>query len=97
MTADLVFVKDVIRTRRKVLGLNQTDLARAVGLQSAEHISLIEAGRRSVPPEKAPTIAAAIAVDRMTFCKLVLFERYPQLYAALFGAERPSAPKVLNS
>jgi len=97
MSPDLVFAKDVIRSRRRVLGLNQADLANAVGLRSAEHVSMIEAGRRSVPPNKAAAIAAALGVDKMAFCQLVLFERYPELYNALFGSARPPAPRVLNS
>ncbi len=97
MSTDLLFAKDVIRSRRRELRISQEDLARSVGIHSAVHISLIEAGRRSVPPEKAATIAEVLGVDKVEFCELVLFEHYPQLYSVFFGSGRPPAPKVLNS
>lgn len=96
VSADSVSVKDVIRSRRLARGLNQLDLASASGIGTAEFVSMLETGHRRVHPNKAVAMAAALGVDEMDFCKLVVYERYPKLYAALYGPGCPQSPRVLD-
>jgi hypothetical protein len=57
---------------------------------------MIETGHRTLPMSNAPAIADALRVDQLDFCKLVLSERYPEFYAAIFGDGYPPSPRVLN-
>jgi transcriptional regulator with XRE-family HTH domain len=93
MSANSVFLKDVIRQRRLYLGLSLADLASAVGIRSVDYLAMIEAGLHCVSPNRAVGFAAALELDQMDFCQLVLFELHPELYAAMFGPECPSSPR----
>jgi hypothetical protein len=97
MSANSMFLGDVIRNRRLELGLSLTDLARAVGIRSTNYLEMIEGGYRIVDPARAVAFAAALQLDQMDFCRVVLYEMYPGFYAAMFGPGCPSSPRALNS
>jgi transcriptional regulator with XRE-family HTH domain len=75
---------DLIRQRREQLGLSQTKVARRVGIGSPEFIGMLETGKRPVPLDRVPAIAEVLHLDRLRFCKLVLAERNPVFYHAVF-------------
>jgi len=97
MNSDRVFLKDVIRNRRVELGLSQADLASAVGIRNVDFVSMIEAGFRIVDPNRAVAFAAALQLDQMDFCQVVLYEMCPGFYAAMFGPGYPPSPRALNT
>ena len=83
----------LIRERRKELkksdGLTQTDIARAIGIQSPEFITLLEQGRRNIDLNRIPQLADVLKINRKDLCRLALYEAAPGLYAALFDSMLP--------
>ena len=96
MNWEWIPVKDIVRFRRIELGLSVGDLAQAVGIRTAEFVSMIESGHRPIDPHRAPIFAEALKLDTLGFCLCVLFEGYPTFYHAVFGAEEPSRPRPLG-
>jgi transcriptional regulator with XRE-family HTH domain len=82
-----------IRERREQLKesehLTQTDIARAIGIESPEFITMLEQGRRNLDLNKVPRLADVLKLDRKDMCKLALYEAAPSLYAELFGTSLP--------
>ena len=78
---------DLIRQRREQLGLSQTEVARRVGIGSPEFIGMVEVGKRPIPLDRVPRLAAVLELSGPDLCKLALSERHPVLYHALFEGE----------
>ena len=82
-----------IRERREQLKesehLTQTDIARAIGIESPEFITMLEQGRRHLDLNKVPRLADVLKLDRRDMCKLALYETAPSLYVELFGTSVP--------
>lgn len=82
-----------IRQRREELKesehLTQTDIARAIGIESPEFITMLEQGRRNLDLNKVPRLADILKLDRKDLCKLALYEAAPSLYAELFNTTMP--------
>ena len=82
-----------IRERREQLKesehLTQTDIARAIGIESPEFITMLEQGRRNLDLNKVPRLADVLKLDRKNLCKLALYETAPSLYAELFDTSLP--------
>lgn len=79
-----------IRNARVARGMNQAELARAVGMNYYTAISAIEVGRNTVPPERYLAFARALGINPKTFMKNVLRLTNPWAFAMLF-AENPTS------
>jgi transcriptional regulator with XRE-family HTH domain len=87
--------RECIRSRREELKrtkhLKQVDIARALGIESPEFVSMVEQGRRNLDLNKVPALADVLQLDRVALGKLALYESAPMLYLALFGDEIPGS------
>jgi len=86
---------DLIKERRTTLRLTQQDLADNLQVVP-ECVSLWERQKRRVDLDRVPHLAAILQLDEQDVSRLALFEHYPRLHAALFGAERPPQPRHLD-
>jgi transcriptional regulator with XRE-family HTH domain len=86
-----------IRERREELkkleGLTQTDIARAIGIESPEFITMLEGGHRNLDLNKVPRLAEVLKLNSKDLCKLALYETAPSLYAELFDTLVPPHPE----
>ena len=78
---------EVIRNRRRQLQRSQREVARAVGIQSADFISLVEKGQRRIDLDRIPALAAVLDLDVHQLCRQALALSAPRMAEALFGAE----------
>lgn len=85
-----------IRNLRTDLGMTQTDLAQAVGLEYYTAISAIEVGRNVVPPERYLAFAQALGVDPKTFAKKMLELTNPWLFVLLYSSTPEADTATLN-
>ncbi len=74
-----------IRERRKELGRSQADIARAIGIDSPEFISMLELGVRRIDLNRVPALARALELDSSTLCQHALWEAAPEMFRTLFG------------
>ena len=65
---DLKTIGERIKTRRKELGLTQTDLAIKTGYAHASSIQKIEAGNRNLPTAQLESIANALFTSSSYLC-----------------------------
>jgi transcriptional regulator with XRE-family HTH domain len=72
-----------LRQRREYLQLPQAAVARAAGINSAEHYGMMEAGRRLPRLHHLPGMATGLGLDVRAFCCTWLQALEPQLYTAL--------------
>lgn len=84
---DLATLARFIANRRTKLGLTQGKVASIVGKKSGEWLGMIESCARPIQIDDAPRLADALQLDRNYFCKLVLSQRHPTVFAALFPKE----------
>jgi transcriptional regulator with XRE-family HTH domain len=85
----------VIRERRTALRLSQEQIADVLEV-TPEAVCCWERQKRRIELDRVPHLAAALSLDKQDVCRLALFEHSPRLHAALFGAERPPAPRPLD-
>ena len=64
-------------------GKSQREIARDVGYQRANIISMMKNGETKVPIEKAPLLAKACGIDPADFTRHVLEEYHPAAWATL--------------
>lgn len=80
---------DLIRQRRKELGLTQSHLAEALRVTS-ECITSWESGRRRMELGKIPRLAAVLQLDPKELCVKALAEFYPVIHDTLFVSSKGS-------
>jgi transcriptional regulator with XRE-family HTH domain len=56
-------LREVLKHRRQELGLLQPDIARAIGVKSADFISLVENGQRSIDLNRIPALARILKLN----------------------------------
>ena len=78
-------VAEIVSIRRQDLGMTQAELAKRLELDSANFISILEAGRSKVPIERVVDFAEALKMPPNWFLMRALRERYPQVAAFLAG------------
>lgn len=61
-----------IKTAREAKGLTQSDLAKALGLSSAQFISNIERGVAPLPPHFVPPISRLLQVSEKRLIELIV-------------------------
>ncbi|OCQ54113.1 hypothetical protein Ppb6_00663 [Photorhabdus australis subsp. thailandensis] len=62
-----------------VSGKTQALIAKEVGYEKANNLSMIKSGKLLLPVDKVPAFAKALGVDEANLLTLVLEERYPSL------------------
>jgi len=88
-------LSELIKQRRTTLGLTQQSIADTLQV-TPESIGLWERQKRRIDLNRVPRLAAVLELDQQDVCRLALFEHYPRLHDALFGAERPPRPRHLE-
>jgi transcriptional regulator with XRE-family HTH domain len=82
---------EIVSTRRSELSLTQTELAKKLGYQNVNFVSMLESGKSKIPLEKTIDIADALEMDRQWFVEVVLRQRFPVVAAEIFDKKRRSA------
>jgi transcriptional regulator with XRE-family HTH domain len=85
-----------IRNAREKMGMTQSDLAKAVGIEYFTAISAIELGRNTVPPERYADFARALDIPPMEFADTVLRLTNPWAHAMLRSPSHSVADKALR-
>lgn len=89
-------VGEVLKHRRKELDLLQPDIARAIGVKSADFISLVESGRRSMDLNRIPALARVLKLNAKDLLLLAIYEQWPEA-AVVLTAGRNSSAFALSS
>lgn len=63
---------DIIAARRQELHLTQTDLSKLLGYNHPNFISVIEAKKSVVPPERVPEFCKALELDPLWLYEMIL-------------------------
>lgn len=82
---------EIIRQRRTDLSMTQVQLAKLMGYENANFLTIIEKKKSAVPIERCLDFAKHLEVDPHWFVERVMREKYPQL--ADFLLERVSTKK----
>lgn len=64
-------------------GKSQKEIAREVGWQKPNMISMVKQGITKVPIEKAPALAKACGVDPAAFLGIVMREYFPEVWTVI--------------
>jgi transcriptional regulator with XRE-family HTH domain len=70
-------VRQVLKHRRQELGLLQPDIARAIGVKSADFISLVESGQRSIDLNRIPALARILELNAKDLVLMAIYEQWP--------------------
>lgn len=76
-------VADIVRHAIAHSPRSQKQIARAVGFNHPNVLSMIKAGATRVPLERAPALADALGLDRVAFLTACLCEYQPGLFDVL--------------
>lgn len=76
-------VKDLLKHRRKELGLLQPDIASAIGVKSADFISLVESGQRSMDLNRIPALARVLRLNAKDLVLTAIREQWPEAAVVL--------------
>jgi transcriptional regulator with XRE-family HTH domain len=76
-------VREVLKSRRRELGLLQPDIARAIGLKSADFISLVESGQRSIDLNRIPALARVLKLSAKDLILMAIHEQWPEAAVVL--------------
>jgi transcriptional regulator with XRE-family HTH domain len=87
-------VADILKNRRKELGLTQQDIAAALRIRSPEFIGLVERGSRGLDLNRIPALAAILNVKADRLVETYINEVAPEAYKALVGRTGPTLPLV---
>ena len=92
----LTTVSEVLKHRRQELGLLQPDIARAIGVKSADFISLVESGQRSMDLNRIPALARVLKLNAKDLVLLAIHEQWPEAAAVLTAGRTSSGLKTLS-
>lgn len=81
--------RQVLRKRREDLGMTQQSVAKAIGVNSAGFVGMIEAGSRRLDLNRIPRLADVLQLSRKDLIRAALYEEAPTVSQILFGAELP--------
>jgi transcriptional regulator with XRE-family HTH domain len=76
-------LQEVLKHRRQELGLRQPDIARAIGLKSADFISLVESGQRSIDLNRIPALARILKLNAKDLVLMAIHEQWPEAAVVL--------------
>ena len=68
-------------------GLKKVEVAKALGYERANVISMMTKGQMSIPLTKVPALAALLGIERRTLLHMVLREYNPELLLVLCEVE----------
>jgi len=89
-------VSDVLKHHRQELGLLQPDIARAIGVKSADFISLVESGQRSMDLNRIPALARVLKLNAKDLVLLAIHEQWPEASAVLKAGRMSAGLKTLS-
>ncbi|MGC2321034.1 MAG: helix-turn-helix transcriptional regulator [Terriglobales bacterium] len=89
-------VSEVLKHRRQELGLLQPDIARAIGVKSADFISLVESGQRSMDLNRIPALARVLKLNAKDLVLLAIQEQWPEAAAVLKAGRTSPGLKTLS-
>ena len=92
----LTTVSEVLKHRRQELGLLQPDIAKAIGVKSADFISLVESGQRSMDLNRIPALARVLKLNAKDLVLLAIHEQWPEAAAVLKAGRTSSGLKTLS-
>lgn len=75
----------IIRERRQLLKLSQTQVAEKLGVSEVAVIYW-ESGKRAIDLDRVPLLAQVLGIDPGTLSLLALSEAHPRLFCHLAGA-----------
>jgi transcriptional regulator with XRE-family HTH domain len=81
-----------IKSRRYELGITQQEIAKTVGIASADYLSLVESGKRRLELDRIPLLASVLKVNPKELCQMALNESCPAMASVIFGTELVKAP-----
>jgi transcriptional regulator with XRE-family HTH domain len=76
-------MKEILKRRRQELGLLQPDIARAIGVKSADFISLVESGQRSIDLNRIPALARILKLNAKDLVLMAIHEQWPEAAVVL--------------
>lgn len=76
----------LIRSRMAELGLSETDLAAALGVERTSAIAMILDGRMLLPVAKIPPLAQALDLDPIYVLRMHLHDHQPELLGVIENA-----------
>lgn len=85
---DLQDPSQIVAARRQELALNQAELAKALGYQKSNFISVLESGKSKVPLDMAPLFAHVLEMDQKWFVAKCMRSSLPNLAEFLFGPDK---------
>jgi len=68
-------------------GLRKTEVAKALGYEHSNVVSMITKGQMKVPITKVPALADALGIERRTLLHMVLREYHPEMLLVLCEVE----------
>lgn len=89
-------VSEVLKHRRQELGLLQPDIAKAIGVKSADFISLVESGQRSMDLNRIPALARVLKLNAKDLVLLAIHEQWPEAAAVLKAGRASPGLKTLS-
>jgi len=92
----LNMVSEVLKHRRQELGLLQPDIARAIGVKSADFISLVESGQRSMDLNRIPALARVLKLNAKDLLLLAIHEQWPEAATVLTAGRSSPGLKTLS-
>jgi transcriptional regulator with XRE-family HTH domain len=89
-------VSEVLKHHRQELGLLQPDIAKAIGVKSADFISLVESGQRSMDLNRIPALARVLKLNAKGLVLLAIHEQWPEAAAVLKAGRTSPGLKTLS-
>jgi transcriptional regulator with XRE-family HTH domain len=89
-------LREVLKHRRQELGLLQPDIARAIGLKSADFISLVESGQRSVDLNRIPALARILKLNAKDLVLMAIHEQWPEAAVVLTSGRTSRGLEILS-
>ncbi len=87
---------EVLKHRRQELSLLQPDIARAIGVKSADFISLVESDQRSMDLNRIPALARVLKLNAKDLVLLAIHEQWPEAAVVLTAGRTSSGLKMLS-
>jgi transcriptional regulator with XRE-family HTH domain len=82
-------LRELLKHRRQELGLRQPDIAKAIGVKSADFISLVESGQRSMDLDRVPALARILKLNTKDLVMVAIREQWPEAAIVLSGRTGP--------
>lgn len=89
-------LRELLKHRRLELGLLQPDIAKAIGLKSADFISLVESGQRSIDLNRIPALARVLKLNAKDLVLMAIHEQWPEAAVVLTSGRTSRGLETLS-